>query len=263
MPDLTTSDTLTLKHILAIVFAPPDRSKTFSSLTLSAKCPADLTHVRPKVLPKRTPVELDDLLWLAFDRGATTGMAQQGVRVPMLDLSAVPAADLQKELTATQQLVEKRVRSGQTTSLVFDTLSALDRQILYYNGVVRGLTGYDLYRAVLQDHMRFAAPFRTLPCDQIVLCHAKAVSADDTSAKRRVAAAGAGDIIPEITGQALNYYRGDATFTFSIQRKPDPQGTAYFFRNAHPSFEGKTRLVLPEEMPADWRVVRRLVGGGA
>ena len=281
MPPTTSSRALTLQKITAMVYGPPDRSKTFSSLTLSDRCPADLTHVRPKTVPQppRNPVDLDDMLWFQMDDGATTGMAEQGISVPVIDISGVAAQQLPQELAdGVRQAKERSVeltKAGRRLKVVIDTVSALDRKLQYYVGEVLGLTEFNYFRALLQHHTRFAHPFKEIGCDFIALCHAKAIMDLGTGTagqqqKRRLAAAGAGDIIPDITGQALGFYRGDVTFTFAMHRKTEthtvqgkPQALhAYYFRAADPTFEAKTRMILPPEMPADWRVVRRLVGGG-
>jgi len=272
------SDELTLSSMRALVYGPPDRSKTFSSITLSEYCPDDLDHIRrPTVLCRSPRVVLEDMLWLAFDKGATDGFEEQGIVTPEIDMSTIQ--DLRKlpqELDKAAELIQDRVVANQTKALVVDTLASLNELIDQYNQHVRGLGGYDLYRAILSDHKRFAHKLKALPCHIVYLAHAKplleqAPSNSDAAAivarntARTRAAAGLASIVPSVTGQALNYYRAECTFQFAVTRarnKPEKGQTSYFFNGDHRDFEAKRRLSVPDTMPADWRVVFKHIAKG-
>ena len=92
-----------------------------------------------------------------------------------------------------------------------------------------------------------------------------AVTAAATAAKKQ-AASGTATIIPQITGAALNHYRRDVSLIFSVSRGmqtgPDKRPVDGFWFNArHKEFDAKSRLLLPDVLPADWRVVRQHLGG--
>lgn len=265
MPTLTTSDLLTMRNIQAMVFAPPGRSKTFSSLTMSAKCPADFSHIVAKAPIKRSPpVKLDDLLWLGFDKGATDGFSQQGIIVPQINLADVEASKFPGELRDALSIVEAEVKAGRTTTVVVDTVSALDEVLEQYNRSIRGLEKFDLYGAMRLDHMNFARKLKGLSCSVLYLCHAKAVvelegnSAAIQNMNKTREAAGLTGIIPAITGSSLNHYRRDASFIFPVVRKKLPGEThGFFFQTNSYDFESKSRIQLSNaSLPADWRVIK-------
>jgi len=280
-PTVATSSTI-VQPIKALVHAPPGHSKTFSSLTLSDKCPADFTHQDKKVAVQRTPpVLLDDLLWLSFDSAATIGMKQVGLDVPAVDLSGILTLTFEQDLNAVGKIVEAQIAKlgpRRRLKVVLDTISALDGMAENFQQRLRGLGGYDLWRAVKKNHADFYGVLRPLACDLYYLSHSKAVSestgTDAVSAQQRRVkeAAGLAGIVPSISGSSLQLYRGEATFIFTIEKQPIPApqggGSAYFFRAEDTgNVEVKRRLKLLNEkgetqmvVPADWRVVRKMAG---
>ena len=272
-PTITSSLDTTLSAIRALVYAPPGYGKTFSSLTMSEQCPAWLTHERPKTLVKRDPVELTDMLWVAFDKGATDGFKQQGISVPLIDLSAEGPETIAAAAAAAVKLAKARADEGLTKVVVIDTVTALDEMLVGYNSVVRGLEKLDLYGALKQDHIRIALPFGQLKCHVLFLCHAKAKTEMGgssataqmvaTNQRRAAAASGSGDIMPAITGGALNLYRRNVSFEFSQLKETAGGVVRNFFLTEHHEQETKSRTVLPAKVPADWRVVRKLIEGAA
>jgi hypothetical protein len=277
--ELTSSLNPLQQHIRAIVYGPPGNTKTASSVTLSDACPADWTHQRltAATLPQRTLVTLDDMLWIGFDSQALLGFKQLGVAAPIFDLSATQTTRLPDELRDVVAQTVERVRTGKTKTVVVDTVSALD-ELLTLMLRDRGLDGFDLYRELLVQHLRFALSLKELQCNILFLCHAKAaadtvatsnsnsaVTAAATAAKKQ-AASGTATIIPQITGAALNHYRRDVSLIFSVSRGmqtgPDKRPVDGFWFNArHKEFDAKSRLLLPDVLPADWRVVRQHLGG--
>lgn len=280
MPTLLESNLLPKTR--ALVFAPPGRTKTMSSVTMSAQCPDYWTHWRLATPPPPdTPItHLSDALWITFDTQATYGFGQMRVTVPIFDLSSTPLPRLRAESDEVLKLTIDRVKRGLTSTVVIDTISSFD----YKLGVMHrnnGLDKFDLYREVLNSHLNFGEGFKGLDCNVLYLCHAK--TAGDTvadsnnptvlkaaaNAAKKQTASGTGGIIPAITGAALNYYRGDASFIFAItnERRTDPATQkpreGFFFQTQHNEFDTKSRLILPRELPADWREITKLIGGAS
>lgn len=275
MPTIITSNSAAFAQIRALIYAPPNRSKTFSSATMSAFCPTDLTHVIPKGVVKRAaPIKLDDMLWLAFDRGATAGFQQAGIEVPLLDLSGSDMLKWDVEWEETLKLIRDRVARKLTTCLVADTITAFDEMLTYRAGALKGLTKFDLYGDINIGHKRFAMPLKNLGCHVLFLCHAKALmdlpGTSDVAENQRKArkAAGLSGVVPAITGAAINHYRADSTFIFPMTAEKLPDGgVAHFFHTEHPEFEARSRLRLLDaagqpvkKIAADWREVRKAVG---
>jgi hypothetical protein len=268
MPPLTSSAALTGKHLRALVFGPPGKSKTFSSLSLSEKCPPDFSHIVPKEAPKRPKAVLDDLLWIATDSGATSGFEQQGFDVPAFDLSKIDPGKLDAEIPDMMRQIKERVEKGVTKAVIVDTVSSYDKILNYKHSVLRGLTKFDLFGAMLLDHQKFFMPLKTLPCHMVFLCHAKVSGEMDEKAKQRNQAAGLSAVIPDITGQALNIYRADCDLIFSIFPKKvinpaskQSEDGRYFLTESN-MIDAKKRVLLPESLPADWREVFKVLRAG-
>jgi hypothetical protein len=268
MPTETTSKSMTLATFRAIVYAASDKSKTFSSLTLSEKCPPSFSNLRPKVLVKpTTPILLDDLMFICFDQGALDGLAQQGIEVPAVDMSIIDPIKLPQELKDLYKLVGDKVAAKKTKYVIVDTLTALDKKLGYYQQYVRGLSNpQDYYKALGNDHLGFHQNMSRLACPVIYLCHAKApIDMQDAKQAQRKKALGQGDVFPDITGGALTAYKGDATFIFHVQMERSNEGDRFFFHQlGSAQADGKSRLLLTgsdgkvlEKLPADWRSVRK------
>ncbi len=264
------SNTLTLGNVRAIVYGSPGVGKTFSAVTLSEHCPADFSHIRVKTPIKRAQaVTLKDTVWVSFDAGATTGFEEQGIIVPEYPLANVPPLELQKKLDEVAKELGESVRAGITKLIVIDTLSAFNEMLLYRQQSINNLDKFNLYAAVLADHKRFLGPFKALQCHILVHAHARAMmETDDVNALRRIKAAGGGTIHADVTGQSLNLYRRDATFILPVMRQvrlvPDPAAPGknlsvdgHWFYTKHADFECKTKIQLPEVIPADWRQVMK------
>lgn len=275
---VSTSNAIT-QQVKALVHAPPGWSKTFSSLTLSDKCPVDLNHQSRKMVIKREPpVLLDDLLWLAFDSAATIGFEQQGIRVPVIDLSGIMTKDFETDLATIPEHVKKAsmtLAPGRRLKVIADTITRLDTMNVTFHRKHRGLTGHDLWGAVAKTHADFIFGLMSLPVDCYFLCHSKALMEQtDTSVatantRRSRDAGGLSGVIPQISGSSLNFYRGEATFIFTTSKRllPGTEGSEFYFVADDPIKEVKGRLKLlndkkeaQREVPADWRVVRKMAG---
>lgn len=273
MAELSTGTELQ-NYIRAIVFGPPGNTKTSSSVTMSEKCPADWTNLLLATPPKRDLVSLDDLLWIQLDSQAMFGFNQLGVSAPTFDLSNVPGTRLFDELKDVVKQAKVRVEQGITKTIIVDTVSALDEMVTMSQRD-KGLDKFDLYREILISHLRFASSLKQLKCNILFLCHAKTAAetapvsqADGVvkaaeSAARKATADGTGTIIPAITGAALNHYRRDVSFIFSISKGSQTVGgkpqNGFWFNTRHREFDTKSRLLLPAVLPADWREVKKWI----
>lgn len=248
------SNAVTLEYIRAVIYGPPGGGKTFSNVSLSAHCPADFTHLPVKV-KRDVEVSLDDMLWLGWDSGALDGFNEQRLKVPLLNL-AQAGDDVLNACKDAHSTASKRIAEGKTKIVVVDTLSSLDDMLtVYWRN--KGFEKWDLYANIKISHYRFAMAMKSLKAHVLFLCHAKAfMEAQDKAQKDKQTAAGLASIGPQITGDALNHYRKDATFIFPLLRtKEGGIDGRYFLTNPKYGFEAKSRFQLDDVVPADWRKI--------
>lgn len=252
-----------MKNLRAVVFGPPGQGKTFSCITLSEKCPAAFSHIKQGVVKHPERVNLDDLLYIMFDSGGLDGLLEQNLSVPMIDASHTPTKDVKNVCKEVVGLAADRVKAGKTKVVIIDTVTALNGMLeTFYKE--QGLSGFDLYGNVKVEHLKFALGLKGLPCDIIFLCHAKAVFDNgDVAQQTKIRASGQATIIPAITGDALNHYRGDSTFVFSCRRATEGgKDGRWFYAEPSMGFDAKTRLQLDglKAIPADWRFIKQKAG---
>jgi len=266
------SDSLTLSKFRALVYGPPGWGKSFSTLSISEKCPADFTYHGTR--REGDTVVLDDLLWVSFDQGATDGFEEQGYIVPQVDLSNTKLDKLESEVRSVVKMIEDRVREGKTKRVIVDTVSGYDEMLIGAATLIKNLDKFDLWAYVAAGHRALGARLKELPCPVIFICHAKALQdlpgggVVTANTQRTRQAAGLTGIVPEISGKSLNSYRKDASFIFATvkgaKKYPLDSPTTekgYWFISEHAEFEGKKRVSLPAHMPADWREVFRVLKG--
>jgi len=246
-----------LQNFRALVYGPPGHGKTFSCVTASERCPADFTHLLGKDGRNRAPTALDDMLWIAFDSGAIDGFNQQKLSVPMMDLSHV-GENLMTGLNDVIDAIKKLVAAGGLRTIVIDTISALDEiALVYWRN--KGFEKWDLYGNLRITHMRFAMALKAIRANILFLAHAKAAMEPDDKNKvgqNKIAAAGLPPIYPAITGDSLNHYRRDASFILPLIRaREGGVDGRWFYTTQAKGFEAKTRFLLNEVEPADWRVI--------
>jgi hypothetical protein len=215
MPAVAVQDSqdLALKNLIANIMGPPGVGKTSVAATLSECYLAD------------KPCALSDMLWLLFDRGGLDCFIERGITTPVIDFSQMNGFELLNAFKEAKPLIKKRVEEGTTRTLVFDTGSVLDKILLAHH--IERFEKFALYNAQLKEHMSIFSFAKSLPCNVLFLWHEKVITAMDEAAKVRLASQGLedGSTQMDITGQALTFYRGNASMTLALSRQKEMNGT--------------------------------------
>jgi hypothetical protein len=258
----TPSDTTTGRD-QSILFSPFGVGKTTMALTASSDCPAHLTSTI-QAPPASTPmVTISDMAWIAYDRNALKGFANLKVRVPLLfDLSTVAPNKIVEETLD----ILKHLQTEKTPHVVLDTLTALDTAL---NNRHRAKQSQKMqfYDAILSDHMRIYEALRMTSAEVQLLAHVKAAFDADDAAKAKRQTLEMPDFAAAITGQAGGRYKADCDNILFLQRKTTmasgKKSTKVVVRTQpQGGTECKVRggSGLPDEMDADWRVIRAALG---
>lgn len=199
----------------ALIYGPPKVGKTFLAATLSEHW--------PKTLPATKWVTLEDTLWLSFDAEATVGFLEQRIEVPQIDLNSLlkldGSADISGTLRQILTAVEERVMAGETSLVVVDTISKLDKILSYLWGNLTpprtktgAVDGYGVWRMTLASHTLFHNIVNALDCDVVFLAHSK-MAGEATQAKSKAAALpGFSDVVVDSGYQDVgNIYRRDTS----------------------------------------------------
>ncbi len=249
----------------SLIFAQFGAGKTTMALTASAQCPA---HIGPVVAPppSGTPVTtVKDMAWLAYDRNALAGFASLKVEVPTLfDLSKVPANRIVEE---TLEILAWVRSQPHIEHVVLDTYTALDNMLQIRHRAKQDVK-MKFYDAILADHMRIYDALRITDAEIQLLCHIKPAFDADDAAKARRMALDIADYTAKISGQAGDRLKADCDNIVFLQRKSavkDGKKVVSVVARTQPmgGVECKVRggVHLPEEMPADWRVIRAALEG--
>lgn len=249
----------------SILFSPFGVGKTTMALTASADCPAWITNQIGPPPPDAAMTDITDMAWLAYDRNALSGFAALKVNVPLLfDLSKVAPAKIVEE---TLEILTWLRSQPQVTGVVLDTLTALDTS-LGIRHAAKAATKMQYYDAILGDHMRVYAALRQLNAEVQLLAHVKAAFDADDAAKSKRLALEIPDYAAQVTGQAGARYKADCDNILFLQRKTqvlNGKKVSSVVARTQPmgGTECKVRggVGLPEEMPADWRVIRAALDG--
>jgi len=188
-----------------LVYGPPKTGKSFLGLTASEDFPT--------TLPADNLVDLNDLLFIDFEDGLV-GLKEQNLSVPSIDLSKVDGKGLIDALTEVPKQLTPMIKDGVIKTVVIDTVSTLDTMLLaHYRGLYSDPRHQGImYNEILRSHLKFFNSLRILPCNILVLAHAKFkidIAGDGKMEKKDRAETmpGMSEAVPEITGRGGNFYR--------------------------------------------------------
>lgn len=240
-----------LENWRIMVYGPPKTGKTFLALTASPKF--------PEKLPAPEMVNLDDLFMLMFDEGGLDGLQEQNLFVPHIDLSKTSGAELMNGgINTILLLLKKRIQEGLTKTVVIDTLSSLDVTLTaHYRNEFEGKNGPQMYGSILAAHMKFFNGLRHLPCNVLILAHAKhTVDLGDDNQKARKKAEsmpGFADTIPDITGKAGRFYARSVSIQIPmLAQKVGGKMERSLYPHGYAGFEAGSRFSrLGQKEPAN------------
>lgn len=272
-----------------VTHGPVKNGKSFFAGSASKFWPDDLSTRSRDIIGvgpwnDLQPLVLADMLWISYDLGATDGFEQYKIEVPTVNVREMVA-----DLTAPKAIreVSALVRSytkdhPECRWIVEDTASAKDRALLeffqrpenqeYTNG--GKIDKYAPFTKLKAAHIGSHSELRNTNRRVHYLCHSKAMSEATTPQQENVDATmelpGSHGVEPEITGQSLKTYLGDASLIgvcFATRRPGKLQpGLSPFDFSYRPfggdAFEGGNRFQtqLPDKMAANMRDVLRLLG---
>jgi len=237
-----------LDNFRLMLVGPPKEGKTFTGFTAS--------EFYPDKLPAAEMTDLKDLFWCALDSGALDGAKEQNLSIPHMDLSKVPGAYIQQAMRAFAEEARKRVEAGITKTVVYDSLTSLDKLLLAR--LMKDYEKWGLYQAVLAEHLSVFEMARALNCNVIFICHGKAVMAsEDSSMQTKQIAAGItpGTIEMDLSGQIGNFYRGAMSLIMPVACKGSHGNETYhIYPHGAKGFVGYSRFAsLEKEEPANLR----------
>lgn len=193
---------------------------------------------------------LEDLVWIAFDKGATAFAPPWKLRLPyVVDVNRL-IADKGDALAGAMKAVEIAAATP-AEWIVVDTVSMYDKYLSdWANNKVdesNGKAGFEIYRHMLNAHKRFYVAVCETGKKPLFLCHSKALSeatTDQAAKVKRAVYATAPDIVPDITGQSATVYLGNCSAQIVVGVKVDPKTkakkrVAYVGQNA--GYEGGSR----------------------
>lgn len=260
------SDDLALERYRLTTHGGPGHGKTFFA--------ASASKYWPEKLPSKAI--LKDMLWIAFDAGATRGFREQGINIPnVIDVRWLMTAPKKGEdkpyartiLDAINMVIkqaDEMVENGAIEWVVVDTVSMFDKDLNIYweKNCPTSKQGvpdkFAMYRCIKYAHSTFFDAMALLDAHVHFLCHTKAkIESDDkTQQNKNKAGALPGDneLIPDITGGGAQVYVANVDCEFAMVSTKLLNGG--FKRQVYPvggkGFRGKNRwqLSLTEEEPA-------------
>lgn len=203
-----------LADVHVTLYSPPGEGKTWAA--------ASASDFFPEKFPIEQPVELKDTMWILFDKGGLAGLNEQKVIVPKLDLSSISGKELIDALREIPTILRPEVKNG-LRYVVGDTITVLDIGLLAY--YLERYDKWDLYNAILKDHRVFFDGIRGLKLRAIWIFHEKyQMKAGDSAAAQQTAAAAAakgvelGKSAIDISGRAMNFYRGQSSLILPVKK---------------------------------------------
>jgi hypothetical protein len=231
-----------LERFRLVLVGPPKEGKTF--------CAATASEHYPESLPAKEMTNLADMFWCQLDNGGLDGFAEQNLSAPHMDLSNVPAPYLIQALQKFQEIAAERVAAGVTKTVVYDSLTALDKLLLAH--LMKDYEKWGLYQAILAKHLQVFQQAKSLQCNVIFVCHGKAVTLPDTpEAQVKQVASGVtpGTIEMDLSGQVSNFYRQSMSLILPVAEKA--AGEYVICPKGFKGFAGYSRFAnLAREEPA-------------
>lgn len=211
---------------------------------------------------------LSDMAWIGLDRNALSGFTSLRLDVPLYyDLSGVAPNRCVEEVLEVIADIAKRA----TPNVVFDTGTAFDIQLNARHAAKLAGDKFKGYDAILSDWLKVLTALRQLDANIQILAHVKAAYDADAIATQRRREMDIADYAANITGQSLGRIRLDCDFILPLKRKVVMEGTparrvqrVVMQTQPNGNVESKIRggAGLPDEMDADWRVLRAALAGG-
>jgi len=235
-----------LENWRILVYGPPKTGKTFLGLTAS--------KFYPTSLPAGEMTDLDDVIYLDFDDGLS-GLSEQNLSVPRIDLSKLDGKGLVDALTEVPKAITPRIKEGQTKTVVIDTISTLNTMLVahykqaYPDPRHQGI----MYNEILRSHLKFFNSIRMLPCNILVLSHAQFkvdFTGDGTMSKKKQAESmpGQSEVVPDITGRAGNFYRASTSIMMPmLKRRMGGKNDRALYPHGYGGFEAGSRFAVLEE----------------
>ena len=239
-------DTLLERFRLTLV-GPPKEGKTHCALTASEFFPEE------SAFPLTEMVDLQDMFWCLLDNGGFDGLAERRLSVPHIDLSNVPPELIIVAIRKFTDTARERILAGVTKTVVYDSLTALDKLLL--TRLMKDYEKWGLYNALLAEHLKIFTAAKSLACNVILICHGKYVTpAEDAAGQGRQMAAGVtpGTIEMNLSGQIADFYRQSMSLIMPVSDKGRGADRSFWI---HPhgakGFAGYTRFAgLEKEEPA-------------
>ncbi len=244
------------QNVAVGLYGPPGVGKTICALTSS--------QFWPKVIPSPTKVVLADVLHVAWDPDAVTGLREMNIEVPTINIKKLmrPLGPEEKDaaqrgakvrpfarnildamtLVNREQLLfaEQANKKFGTCYIVQDTTSWLNSQLekwyIHGDGCPTTKTGARDTRKgwilLSGAHDLFIHYNLNTPATILYLYHATAMVENlDTEEGREQAkknkAAGLTDIVPSITGRSKNTYNANMSATFWMTKRSSVRGGGF------------------------------------
>ncbi len=237
------------------IHGPPGVGKTFCALTASKFWPDNL--------PAKTLTKLSDVLHVAWDPEAVTGLREVNIEVPTINIKK-----LLRPLTEEEEDARKRgAKVRPYAKTILDAMTIVNKEQLYFaehankkygscyiiqdtaswlnvqlekyyitgEGAPRTKSGAidtrQGWKSLAGAHSLFISYNMNTPANIIYLFHAQANLESDTdegvAQKKRNDAAGLKAIVPQITGSSRHSYNASMSATFWMTRKPNIRGNGY------------------------------------
>lgn len=208
-----------LQNWRLLVYGPPKVGKTVLGVTASEHFPLSVDALK-NIRDLKTP----DLLFVEFDENGADTLAALNIEAPVLNVAHVSGQELvDGGITDIVTFIARRVKKGETRTVIIDTVSAFDIALLGWAHEKWPSSKHlpKLYGDVLAQHIKLFAGLKSTKCNILVLSHAHyKFQMDENDSNQKVkrkaesmASTRPGDasVIPQITGRAGRHYAGSTS----------------------------------------------------